>query len=238
MSINTFMKVAIYGDSFGYEDLLFNEYHPNVEKIGKSWVSYLKDYYRVDNFCKPASDLYYSYKQFLNNYKKYDKNIFLITSPGRLSFKFNTDFIHSHNLISAMGKLKIEKNSDNQKALQAAIDYFNFIQDIERDKCIDNLLIKEIIQLDSNALVINCFGDNGLYNITKLEDSTWNIKLTYSALDSLLDIRYSHMTKENNLVLFDIVKDCIDNNKKFVFNLSNFNSPAMKQKDLYLVQKK
>lgn len=232
------MKIAIYGDSFGYEDLLFNEYHPNIEKIGKSWVSYLRKEYEILNFCQPASDLYYSYNIFKDNYSKFDKNIFLITSSGRFSFKHNNQFLHSHSIASAQGKLKIEQSYHKKKALQAVIDYFEYLQDIDRDQTIDLLIKEDIYKLDPNVLTIECFNENGLVNITKQEDIQWNAKLTYSALDKVLDLRFSHMTKENNFILFQLVKECLTENKKFVFDINNFYKPNIEQKNLYLVSKK
>lgn len=231
------MNVAIYGDSFGYEELLFNEYHPNIEHIGKSWVTYLRSNYNITNFSKPASDLYYSYNLFLQNYKKYDKNIFLITAPGRLSIKFSNEYIHSHNVLSAIGKHKIEKNTEKRKVLTAAIDYFNYIQDDNKDIEVNRLLINELSKLDHKLLKIYCFGADGLYNITKLEDSTWNLKQTYTSLDNTLDLRYSHMTKENNYALYSIVKHSLENNTNFEFDIKNFNAPKKDEKNLYIVDK-
>lgn len=231
------MKVAIYGDSFGYEELLFNQYHSNIEKIGKSWVTYLRDNYEIINYCQPASDLYYSYQNFKKNYSRFDKNIFLITSSSRFSFKYDDTYIHSHSIASAQGKLKIEKNTSKQTTLSAVVEYFTYLQDTDRDQEIDSLMYNEIMRLDPNVLLIDCFGNNGLVNITKQEDTAWNSRLTYSALDKVLDIRFSHMTKENNLILFDLVNKCLKENNPFEFNLNNFYSPTLKQKDLYLVQK-
>jgi hypothetical protein len=232
------MKIAIYGDSFGYEDLLFNEYHPNIEIIGKSWVSYLRKEYEISNFCQPASDLYYSYNLFKENYSKFDKNIFLVTSSGRFSFKHNNQFLHSHSIASAQGKLKIEQNYYKKKALQAVINYFEYLQDIDKDQTIDRLIKEDIIKLDPSVLLIECFGKEGLVNITKQEDIQWNSKLTYSALDKVLDLRFSHMTRENNLILFKLVNNCLIENKKFAFDINNFYKPAIEQKNLYLVPKK
>jgi hypothetical protein len=231
------MKIAIYGDSFGSEDLLFNQYHPNIEQIGKPWVSYLREKYEIVNYCRPASDLYYSYKIFKENYSQFDKNIFLITSSGRFSFKFDNAYIHSHSIFSAQGKYKIEKDSMKKKALQAVIDYFRYLQDSDKDREIDELILKEIKCLDSNALLIHCFGKNGLFNITKQEDIAWNSKLTYSALDPVLDVRYSHITKENNIILSKLVDECLIQNKEFIFDIKQFYTPTLQQKDLYLVPK-
>lgn len=51
----------------------------------KSWTRYLD----ADVFAHSGSDIYYSYNQFINNHKSYDKCIFVITSPYRFSSNIN-----------------------------------------------------------------------------------------------------------------------------------------------------
>jgi len=232
------MKVAIYGDSFGSEKPIFQKFHENQKFISPSWVSLLRADYDIDNFCESGSDHYFSFKNFLENYQKYSLNIFIETSPQRLSTPLGNGFLHNHNENSAIWKLKDELDLDKVNICQAAVSYFRYLQSDKKDQIISNLFRDKIKNLDTNCILIDAFGDNGLYNITAMENDYWNYTPKYTKNDKVCDLRYSHMTRENNVILYTKIKDCIENNNQFEFQIKDFQQPKIKDKDLYFVEYK
>lgn len=228
-------KLAIYGDSFGYEKSIFYDDRKIDETlVGKSWVSMLRQDYDITNFCIPGSDLYYSFREFKNNYKKFDVNIFLITNKGRFSFQFNNRWIHSHNINSAELKLSNAKGLEKD-AINASIEYFKFLQDDIKDEYLNNLMVKELLLLDKDILLIDCFGPNGLNNITQMENTEWEFPSNYSKRERFIDLRYSHLTKENNCIVYQNVKTCIDNKTNFKFNITDYIKPSKDDKSKYVI---
>lgn len=231
------MKIAIYGDSFGSEVPIFQTYHNNLKKIGDSWIALLKNDFMIDNYCESGSDYYFSFNNFLENYKKYDLNIFIKTSPHRLSITYKNKYIHNHNIDSSTAKLEKETDKNKIKILEASINYFKYLQDEKKDLIISNLFTEKILNLDPSCLIIDSFGNNGLFNVTLMENDIWQFNPTYTRKDELLDLRYCHMTQENNKIMYDKVKECIEKKTKFDFDLNNFVAPSINARDLYLVKK-
>lgn len=231
------MKIAIYGDSFGSETPVFQTYHKNLEIIGDPWPTLLKQDYIVANFCESGSDHYFSFYKFLTNYKNYDLNIFIETSPFRLSTEYENKFIHNHNIDSAKAKLKIEKNQERKNILLASVNYFLYLQNDNKDKIISKLFREKIKTLDPNCFIIDAFGKKGLFNITLKENQAWDIHPSYTKHDEFLDLRYCHMTQENNFILYKKIKESINSKIEFKFNLSDYKIPNAEQKTLYLVKK-
>ena len=231
------MKIAIYGDSFGTETPIFETEHPNLSKVGTPWVSLLRQHYNVDNYCVSGSDYYFSFNNFLKNYKRYDINIFIETACNRLSIKQNNVFVHNHNIQSATAKLKDSTDNSLNNIYKASVQYFTHLHDIEKDEVLTSLMRKEIERLDSNCFFIKSFGEHGLFNITLNENKIWKVNPTYTKDDKFLDLRYCHMTKENNHTLYKIVYDKILTKEKFSYTLDDFVGTRLQDKNLYLVKK-
>lgn len=70
-----------------------------------------------------------------------------------------------------------------------------------------------------------------------MENEIWKFNPTYTKKDELLDLRYCHMTQENNKIMYNKIKECIEKKTKFNFNLDDFISPSIDAKNLYLVKK-
>ena len=76
------MKIGIYGDSFAaHNGLGVDHQWPII--LGKNITGS-----NITNYAKSSTSVYYSYKQFLNNYHKHDINIFLVTNPYRYTKPF------------------------------------------------------------------------------------------------------------------------------------------------------
>lgn len=227
------MKLAIYGDSFGFKDQIY--IRKEFEHLGPSWPTLLEQDYDITHYCVPACDVWYSYDHFLKHHEKYDYNIFIVTGSDRLSINLSSGWVHSHGYDSAMGKLKTEKDNDKRAVLKASIEWFKHLHRFEKEKQIKKLIVNDVKQ--RGALLIDSFGENGLYNVTEMENKVWNKKLKYNFnLDNKIDLRYCHMTKENNLIMYNLVKKAIKENV-WKFDINNFVKPDVKEKDLYFVSK-
>lgn len=234
------MKIGIFGDSFAaitsrnhkiYKD------HPILDNIGKPWPILLKEKYTtVDNFSQAGSDIYFSYKNFLENYKKYDKNIFVVTSSGRKSIFKNDSWLHFPN------RLLAERINDRSEGIEkyissAAIEWFRYILDYKREDFFHKLIVNKINKLDNNCMIIHSF-DNynslGLINIYKMENKSWNTNI-FPGDRKNIDLRHCHMTKENNEIMSNIISQCIENSQEFKLNFSDFLEPKLEDFKNYVL---
>lgn len=228
------IKIGVFGDSFGYEGSIFNEpINKSNISIGYSWVTLLRNNFEIDNFSQPGSDLYFSYYNFINNYKKYNKNIFLITNHNRFSFKFNSNFIHAHSIDTAKFHY-INNTGRKREALKASLDYFLYLQDDEKDILLKNLFINDIKNKKSNTIFINCFGYNSLNEIMQIENQAWNLPTKYTLNKKFIDIRKSHLTKENNEILYQKVLKSLIYNSDLEINSESFRIPSIQEKQDYI----
>lgn len=229
------LKVGVFGDSFGYEDSIFSNKSVESRSIGKSWVTLLRDHVNIDNYCKPGSDLYFSYKNFIENYQKFDKNIFLITNFNRFSFKFQNGFVHAHSFNSAKSQLK-NNIGEKQRALKASMDYFLYLQDDEKDIMLRDLFINDIVSKSNNTIFINCFGANSLNEIMQQENQVWNLPSRYTFNEKFIDIRKSHLTNQNNEILFGKVLKYLLHDDSLTIKTTDFYVPSLNEKELYIIK--
>lgn len=234
------MKIAVYGDSFACDKLIFSDLVPkNVceqklkDCVGQSWVNYFRQNnptYSVDNYAISGSCLWFSYRNYLKNYANYDKNIFVMTDPARISYineKGNP--WTATNLNSVEKHLKRNDYSQARKKYFAAARlYFLHMQDDEKDKAIWNLVKDKLI--NNNVLVIFAFAFNDNYDTlgTIMDMETRNMTVPESYFtpknDNLgVDMRYNHLTKNNNNILAKMIEEHIKNRKNiFSFNIGDF----------------
>lgn len=224
------MKIGLFGDSFACKEMRTHKKytgHPGFKNIGKPWFEYLP--YNVTSFGESGSDLYYSYNLYLKHRHKFDKNIFIATSPGRLSIKdLENQYLHyNSHVVSRKHKTKSGGVKDS------VIGYFTYIFDDDKEENICNLIKKDISQ-DKNCLLIEGFGSNGLVSIFYMENKIWNITFKDNHNPLLTDFRYCHMTEQNNIILAKQIQYCIDNNNQFEFDLKKFTEPRMEEKNRYI----
>lgn len=229
------ITVGVFGDSFGYEGSIFGDKSITYDSAGESWVSLLRNHVKITNYCEPGSDLYFSYKNFISNYKKFDKNIFLVTNFNRFSFKFKDKFIHAHSYDSASVQIK-KCTNEKQKALKASMDYFLYLQDDEKDSILRNLYLNDMILKNSNTSFIKCFGENSLNEIMQKENQSWNLPSRYTFKEKFIDIRESHLTKENNKLLYNKVLKWLIKDIKIEIDTDDFVAPSLDKKETYILK--
>lgn len=191
------MKIAIYGDSFADPCWNLNSY--------KSWPELLAESYDVTNFAKEGSSLWWSYDQLKQQQLNFDYNIFIGTIYSRI---FIAD-LNRH--------LSVSPNSwpmVNEKINLGYIYYQHFFFH-PRDYQISQLMIKDIMTFD-NTLYIPAFDESvpeqlplcPLNKLTGLEEQYYKI-WNYS-----IDKRKCHLTKENNLVIYNKITAAISKKSK------------------------
>jgi len=98
------MKIAVFGDSFGDD---YNLWPDPYLGVGPSWIDYLRNQnIEIDNYSCGGASLFYGYQRFISTYQKYDKVIFLVTSPGRISVPKGNQTEEFANLTSVENHLK------------------------------------------------------------------------------------------------------------------------------------
>lgn len=214
------MKIAIYGDSFADLNWNNNSY--------KGWPELLAESYNVTNFAKEGSSLWWSYDQLVQSHANFDYNIFVGTIYSR---------IYIEDL-----KTHLSVNSNSWPILDGKINlgymYYQHFFSHRRDYQLCQLMIKDIMSLD-NTLYIPAFEESvpaqnpklcSLNAFTGLEEQHYNIK-QYSS-----DLRKCHLTKENNLIVYNKIVDAISSKSKTLnLDKSDFNAP-MDSMDYYFTK--
>jgi hypothetical protein len=229
------MKLGIFGDSYATQV----DYH-----VGDSWVKLLSSNFDTTVYAKQGASGYWIYQQFLDNYKKYDKIIYVVTYPLRLSTSFTT--------VSSVQYLDyvIEKNKKmfnlwgetQQIVIRAIRDYLKFAMtdtEIEKQHVLwHNLMIDKVKQSGKDILFIPAFSYPNtdfekiivLHDITRMENNVWGADwVNYKELyNQWSDNRQCHLTVENNKILHRIVFDKIESLSGieiFKIPLSQFSIP-------------
>lgn len=246
------MKIGIFGDSWAHvPELKFLQPWQEFMASAKSWPEYLSSSFDVTNHAISGSSLYYSLQQYKKARHDYDKKIFLVTYPGRLTISDRwKEYIvlndnHLNGINTAEEKLNFYKNWDHpnkniaMKIFKAAVDYFLYIADDTYDDYIHRLMLKDLENIaDKDTLVIPVTkqtnsSDFCLEQVYYLENKCWNHDVTNSDHIALIDARRCHMTNENNYVLYEKIKKWIETNE-FNLSLDDFIRPTLENKRSYI----
>lgn len=213
------IKIGIFGDSFA--SLRFEQENPSLD-----WVSYLSKEYEVVNFANPGTSIYYSVKLFLKNFTKFDKVIFVVTHPSRLTLPERSFLLDAkENIVecltprSAQDLLNTCSQEDNRRILKSVIDYYTYLEDNEFTEYIANLMIDHVKSLHDSLLLVYY---TDLMKVHEKENNFF--KLSNSFYNSYDDVRNCHLTIDNNKILFEKINDWIMSDK-FKFNLDDFVNP-------------
>lgn len=190
------MKLGVFGDSYADEMI-----HVDIARY-PSWITLLRNNYEVESHGLGGSGLYYSFKLFLENYPKYDKIIFVATVPGRIHIPEWIEFTnkytrHVNSYDVAKLHLKIKGLSGTAKlALGAAMQYYMYLIDEEKERIIHGLMVEKVKQLRPDALILTTDGQpNSLTNINRHEIKS--VGFPDEAI-SWNDKRVCHFSKRTN----------------------------------------
>lgn len=210
------MKVGIFGDSFG------DDTH-RLDPSALSWIECIRQHgHNVDNFCKAGTNLWYSYKLFLQNHIAYDRIIFLVTWPGRVE-------INEKNMLTALGRhwtvnniftaYENTKDADKKQQLTFLKEYVINIYDEEKEAMLHSAILDEIKRIRNDSILYPCHStsisntdDLPLWDITEFEHSTMSGDNRYSVYKSrgFIDARCCHMTTPNHKIVSNMFIDRIN----------------------------
>lgn len=196
----------------------------------KSWTRYLDS----TVYAYSGSDLYYSYNQFINNHKKYEKCIFVITSPLRYSTNIN-GWMHCASYDDVIEKSKLVSNSEQRQAFKTMSNFFKdvYYKDIDRIKLLNKAILDSVQKTRPDTLFINAFPD--LKRVCDLELEAWNTSYDESQdYTKYFDLRHSHMTNDNNKILADFIMSNLDK-RHLDLSTVDWKKPTLEEKGQYLV---
>lgn len=213
------MLIGVYGDSFAKYYVVDS----SIDAKFISWVDLLKEKYRVQNFGKPGTSLFYSYELFKKTHKLFDKVIIsfpviverfmlpkplLIDKAGRLE----QNVIYSAVLEPERFFNTTDRNTS--MILDALSKYYVYCYNSNFYNESYRLMTEEAIRLRPDGLFIN----KNLTSIYVLENEYYNINLKNPPE---IDKRTSHLTYKNHVLVSQVVSEWIDTGV-FNFDISNF----------------
>jgi hypothetical protein len=252
------MKIGIFGDSFAVPNEHVNLMPEQQDLLYfKGWSNLISQEFDVDNYARSGSSLYYSTELYKKHQADYDKNIFVISYPGRFEIpekfgKFNTDrdrFVN--NIVSVEQRIKryqkystadVPNKNALIKSFQAAIDYFVYLENTEFQNHIHKLLLDDVKQhASSNTIFIpvnkitpTC---NEFYmeQVLYFENDHWGIDHNKYNAHTHIDRRICHMTNENNYIFAQKIKEWIETGT-FNISINDFKKPSIDDKKLYIIE--
>lgn len=220
------MKIAIYGDSFGACPIGVKNYndYPHVQS---SWWELLSEKYNITNFCEWSASFLFSAEQFTRTHDKFDKVIFLVTHPRRITIKDNNKNRHFVNYeYSTFWKEDAAKQGWSD-VLNAALYYYKYIEDKDYSNFQHISYLNYIQNLRNDVLYIPSFKDSFdnnfcLCDVFDKEQKYW--KINYDV--GKLDVRKGHFTNPNHKIMYNILDNYLKYNK-FDIDLSMFVYPDL-----------
>lgn len=228
------MRLGIFGDSFSCEEVMNKKClgHPNLPKIGNSWVTYLREYYDITNYSVMGCDPFYMYEKFLRYHHAHDIIIFVFPRPGRISTSFEGKEIHIAN----------ERIVGDEPVYPAYADWHKYLFNEKKETHHALQIKREMLEIRPDVKFMygatwdHSDRNNSLINISHLENESWG-EDTASVTKKYMDLRYSHFTKTNNIILYRKTLNCLSKNQEIRIDKSDFVKPSKEEKKCYLISK-
>ena len=226
------MKIGIFGDSYSCNNpYLHSNYIGATEAAArKSWIDHIEieKKTRVANHSMMGSSLYYSYSQFKKYQRTYDKIIFIVTDWGRLWVpNINIEHPHIPGFSHCEVKLNNCSDEDDRQVLQAAYDYYVYLENHNEDIDIHKLMINEITRLRSDALLIPVFANETSCFVPNWEGPSLEVICDidnhfYKVPRGTADLKHCHFNNENNLIFSKHIINWIDHQTPLRIDLSEY----------------
>lgn len=225
------MKVAVFGDSFAHTEP-WNE--------SRAWYSLLQDRgLDLTNFAHTGSSVWYSYELFKKNHHSFDRCVFLVTNWGRLyAPQLQQPFWPGIGQIEDTLKNSHLSHQD-RKVLASMFDWIVFGRNDEQEISLQELMIKDILNIRPDCLVIPCFD----YSMSRVKDWPNCSMFDIHTVDILhygieyqdhkgqwfrrplrpggRELRACHMNDNNNSIFADKVQEWI-NTRSFSMQREDF----------------
>ena len=227
------MKIGIFGDSYVSMNVGLGR-----EELGLAWVEHLALIHEVENFGESATNFHWTYQQWLKHKDKFDYCIVLITDPNRIYIKVLDEVPNrpAGHFFGSISHIEAFKTITTDPEILKILDSVNVWHDYWRDHGFEyhlhNLMIKNVMSHD-NVLIIPGF-PNSIENYNELYKNLTDIQFwELLQIDPNFDVktmrckRKCHLSEENNLVLFELVTEAIQNNDRILnLDISRFKKPA------------
>jgi hypothetical protein len=225
------MKIGIFGDSYA-------NYNLDYYWLDLAWPQKLAQIHEVTNFGQVGSAFQRSYELFLKEKDKFDLSIVVVAEPTRVYIKALEeipnrpvgDFFASINHINAFRKITTDEKV--LKILDSVEVWYRDWRDHRFEFHIHNLMVDNLLKHDNLLLIpgapdsIN--GYQGLYkNLRDIQ--FWELQQIDSNFNYLEMVckRKCHFSDENNQVLFNLVLEAINGNKKILdLDITRFKKPS------------
>jgi hypothetical protein len=242
------MKVGIFGDSFA-DPIKFNE------SENFSWPVLLSKEFTLskkDCYAQQGTSHWWSYEQFLKNYKKYDTIIFVHTNAIRWPH-LPADETGKHWNVGVRGKLG-EVDSLATPLLRKINSHFVDIFSDELLNFISRNIYKAVNELclQHNIQLLNIMPFDVEYNIEDfgyptltglraisanervvIDGNRYNIIESLALVNELSDSnRYCHLNRANNRSLATIITDLILTKKNGIVDLTSYDCWATEDENL------
>lgn len=237
------MRIGIFGDSFA-DAGNYNYKHELNQTL--AWTEIISQQHETVNYAESGSCLLHSVDKFKRYHNEYDKIIFVVTGFDRFEFNSyvgsicNDDFLlrkymHCVNLPSVEFALEQIKESNVnpiiKSALEAAKNYYIYINDDNRNMYLHNLMLDDVRRTRPDTIFIPAFHHSFpgkvystvMADIQQLENNHWG----YNAVDKIdkIDLRYCHMTCENNEIFANDVISWINGDPVHI-DISKYKKPV------------
>jgi hypothetical protein len=211
------MKIGIFGCSYACPSS--NSGMPNFNSNGRSWMKILTEDFNqnITTYGLSGSSVYYSYLNFKENYKKYDKIVFLGTYPDR---KYCPNLNMQH--ITFSHTLKEFKVSDHDELIQTYYKYFHNIKEADDMR---ELMITDVKKIGGNTTLY-------IDTPTTLGEVSMMEELKRINKEKSPDHRWCHISNENNYIFASQINDWLKGNP-FVFDFSSFKKPTVEELKSY-----
>jgi hypothetical protein len=252
--------IGVFGDS--YADLNPHQYID--ESLGRMpWPMWLQKFSnsKVECYGVSATSIWYSYKKFLANYKKYDTIVFCYSDLHRWYNINDPEGLHRglyHIRYHDQLKVVPTESMDDAKIL---VDSYKLLHDWDLDKFLFQSVFNSINMLcdEAGINIVNILNFEEINNTPlSIDITTNNIVITNlvqvsgreylhpdgnakfkditKLMSSGADKRFCHMNPHNNRVLAETIIDCMENNITYV-NLGNHNKFSYEYEDIkYLLE--
>lgn len=153
------MKIGIYGDSFAAKWAFNKEENHWWYQLGKMLNAEAKC------FGISGSSTFFSYKNFLDNHKKFDINIFFPTNPWRYTKYFTLssgrkEFLFSYDQIDVVAdRYKNQLKSSDLANFDNIRGWFLASDDEFNETC-QSLMIKDVVSRDPKVIIYPSFHDS------------------------------------------------------------------------------
>lgn len=210
------MIIGIYGDSFTSHQVV----DPSIDDKFISWVDLLKKKYRICNFGKPGTSIFYSYQMFQKTHKLCDKVIVSFPMPvERLMLpkpilKLKNGGLGQHIIFKNILSPDEYDMSDRDTSVvvNTLSKYYLYCYNLNFYNESYKLMKEEIMRQRPDGL----FVAEDLIRIYEIENEYYDIGI-YQRTDK----RTCHITSKNNFLFSEIISEWITNDV-YEFNKDNF----------------